>query len=64
MVIKVGPYRDMAGRFIPAPPNPPDALSFIRQTGSVDEPSGPHLIAWGVQEPSGDFRVVVAVRGK
>lgn len=63
MHIKVGAYRDMSGRFIPAPPNPPDALSFIRKTGSVDEPTGPYLAAWGVREASGDFRVVVAVRG-
>lgn len=64
MVIKVGPYRDMAGRFVPAPPNPPDALSFIRQTGSVDAPTGKYLMAWGVQEPSGDFRVTITVKGK
>lgn len=64
MPIKVGAYRDMRGKFIPAPPNPPEALSFIRQTGSVDVPTGRYLLAWGVQEPSGAFRVVVAVRGQ
>lgn len=64
MNIKVGAYRDMGGRFIPAPPNPPEALSFIRKTGSVDNPTGPYLMAWGVLEPSGEFRVTVTVKGK